>query len=383
MTRHQTAIAIAGAAETELGALPQLSEMDLRADAARRALADAGLTFADVDGITSAVESPIDVAHYLGVKPTWYDGTSVGGCSFLVHVRHAAAAIRAGLCTTVLVLHGESGRSKVGRQPRTFYPDSMRGQFEIAYGSGLPPSTFTLPALRFMHETGTTHEQLAEVVVAQSHWAEGNPRASRKKRLTVEEVMNAPMIAYPFTKLECCVVTDGGGALVITSVERARDLKTANKPVYLLGAGESCDSPLISVMDDMSHSQGFRRSSQAAFKEAGIAHKDVDHLMIYDAFAHLPLFGLEDLGFVGRGEAGAFIQAGHTRPGGTLPMNTNGGGILYTHTGMYGMFAILEAVRQLRGEAYRQVEGVRRSFVQGVGGMFTASASLVLSTELH
>ncbi|SPB14585.1 thiolase [Caballeronia novacaledonica] len=383
MTRNQTAIAIAGAAETDLGALPDLSEMDLRADAARRALADAGLTFADVDGITSAVESPIDVAHYLGVKPTWYDGTSVGGCSFLVHVRHAAAAIRAGQCSTVLVLHGESGRSKVGRAPRAYYPDSIRGQFEIGYGSGLPPSTFTLPALRFMQETGTTHEQLAEVVVAQSHWAEGNPRASRKKRLTVDEVMNAPMIAYPFTKLECCVVTDGGGALVITSAGRARDLRRADKPVYLLGAGESCDSPLISMMDDMTRSRGFRRSSQAAFTEAGITHADVDHLMIYDAFAHLPLFGLEDLGFVGRGEAGAFIEAGHTRPGGKLPMNTNGGGILYTHTGMYGMFAILEAVRQLRGEAYRQVEGVRRSFVQGVGGMFSASASLVLSSELH
>lgn len=383
MTRHQTAIAIAGAAETDLGALPHLSEMDLRADAARRALADAGLTLADVDGITSAVDSPLDVAHYLGITPAWYDGTSVGGCSFLVHVRHAAAAIRAGLCTTVLVLHGESGRSKVGRPPRVIYPDSMRGQFEMPYGSGMPPNTFTLPALRFMHETGTTHEQLAEVVAAQSHWAEGNPRASRNKRLTAEDVMASPMIAYPFHKLQCCVVTDGGGALVITSAERARDLRRADTPVYVLGSGEACDSPLISMMDDMTRSKAFRLSSRAAFAEAGITHADVDHLMIYDAFAHLPLFGLEDLGFVGRGEAGAFVADGHTRPGGKLPMNTNGGGILYTHTGMYGMFAILEAVRQLRGEAFRQVPDVRTSFVQGVGGMFTAAAALVLSTERH
>jgi acetyl-CoA acetyltransferase len=375
-------IAFAGAAETELGALPQFSELDLRADAAHRALADAGLTLADVDGITSAVESPIDVAHYLGITPSWYDGTSVGGCSFLVHVRHAAAAIRAGLCTTVLVLHGESGRSRVGSIPRARPPYGMLGQFELPYGAFAPPNMFTMPVMRYLHETGTTHEQLAEVVVAQSHWAAGNPRASRNKLLTVKDVMDSPLIAYPFHKLECCVVTDGGGAIVITTAERARNLKRANSPVYLLGSGEACDSPMVSMMDDPTSSKGFRLASRAAFAEAGIKHADVDHLMIYDAFAHLPLYGLEDMGFVGRGEAGAFIQAGHTRPGGKLPLNTNGGGILYTHTGMYGMFAIQEAVRQLRGEAYKQVAGVKTSVVQGVGGMFTAAATLVLSNQL-
>ncbi|MBK8766504.1 MAG: thiolase [Burkholderiaceae bacterium] len=375
-------IAFAGAAETELGALPQFSELDLRADAAHRALADAGLTLADVDGITSAVESPIDVAHYLGITPSWYDGTSVGGCSFLVHVRHAAAAIRAGLCTTVLVLHGESGRSRVGSIPRARPAYGMLGQFELPYGAFAPPNMFTMPVMRYLHETGTTHEQLAEVVVAQSHWAAGNPRASRNKLLTVKDVMDSPLIAYPFHKLECCVVTDGGGAIVITTAERARNLKRADSPVYLLGSGEACDSPMVSMMDDPTSSKGFRLASRAAFAEAGIKHADVDHLMIYDAFAHLPLYGLEDMGFVGRGEAGAFIQAGHTRPGGKLPLNTNGGGILYTHTGMYGMFAIQEAVRQLRGEAYKQVSGVKTSVVQGVGGMFTAAATLVLSNQL-
>ena len=374
-------IAFAGAAETELGALPHLSELDLRADAAHRALADAGLTLADVDGITSAVESPIDVAHYLGITPSWYDGTSVGGCSFLVHVRHAAAAIRAGLCTTVLVLHGESGRSRVGSIPRNRPAYGMLGQFELPYGAFAPPNMFTLPVMRYLHETGTTHEQLAEVVVAQSHWAAGNPRASRNKLLTVQDVMASPLIAYPFHKLECCVVTDGGGAIVITTAERARNLRRADSPVYLLGSGEACDSPMVSMMADPTSSKGFRLSSRAAFAQAGITHADVDHLMIYDAFAHLPLYGLEDMGFVGRGEAGAFIQAGHTRPGGKLPLNTNGGGILYTHTGMYGMFAIQEAIRQLRGEAYRQVADVKTSVVQGVGGMFTAAATLVLSNQ--
>lgn len=378
---HRMDIAIAGAAETELGALPHLSEMDLRLDAARRALADAGLDFADVDGVTSAVDSPIDVAHYLGIEPRWYDGTSVGGCSFMVHVRHAAAAIRAGLCSTVLVLHGQSGRSRVGWVPRPAAPYTMLGQFETPYGVMAPPHFFTLPALRFMKEHGISHEQLAEVVVAQSHWAEGNPRASRKKRLSTQEVMAAPMICYPFTKLECCVVTDGGGALVITSGERARDLRRGPSPVYLLGSGEACDSPLVSMMDDFASSKAFRRSSRDAFAEAGITTADVDHLMVYDAFAHVPLYGLQDLGFVEPGEAASFIAEGHTRPGGRLPMNTNGGGILYTHTGMYGMFAILEAVRQLRGEAFRQVESVRTSVVQGVGGFFTAASTLVLSNE--
>lgn len=374
-------IAIAGAAETDLGALPHMSELDLRADAAYRALADAGLTIADVDGITSATESPIDVAHYLGITPSWYDGTSVGGCSFLVHVRHAAAAIRAGLCTTVLVLHGESGRSQVGRPPRVRPASSMLGQFELPYGAFAPPNMFTLPVMRYLKDTGTTHEQLAEVVVAQSHWAAGNPRASRNKLLTVQDVMASPLIAYPFHKLECCVVTDGGGALVITSADRARNLRNAKRPVYLLGSGEACDSPMVSLMDDMTSSKGFKRASKQAFEESGIKHADVDHLMIYDAFAHLPLYGLEDLGFCKPGEAAHFIWERNTAPGGKLPLNTNGGGLSYTHTGMYGMFALQESVRQMRGTADAQIKGAKVSVCHGVGGMFAASGTIVFGNE--
>ena len=374
-------IAFAGAAETELGALPQFSELDLRADAAHRALADAGLTLADVDGITSAVESPIDVAHYLGITPSWYDGTSVGGCSFLVHVRHAAAAIRAGLCTTVLVLHGESGRSRVGSIPRARPPYGMLGQFELPYGAFAPPNMFTMPVMRYLHETGTTHEQLAEVVVAQSHWAAGNPRASRNKLLTVKDVMDSPLIAYPFHKLECCVVTDGGGAIVITTAERARNLKRADSPVYLLGSGEACDSPMVSMMDDPTSSKGFRLASRAAFAEAGIKHADVDHLMIYDAFAHLPLYGLEDLGFVKPGEAKDFVRERNTAIGGKLPMNTNGGGLSYMHSGMYGMYALMESVRQMRGTAAAQVDGAKISVCQGVGGMFAAAGTVIFGNE--
>jgi acetyl-CoA acetyltransferase len=181
--------------------------------------------------------------------------------------------------------------------------------------------------------------------------------------------------------LECCLVTDGGGALVVTSADRARAMDLPQPPVFLLGTGESSETPMVSQMEDLTTSRAFRVASRQAFAEAGIHHADVDHLMIYDAFAHLPIYGLEDLGFVGRGEAGAFIEEGRTAPGGELPLNTNGGGLSYTHTGMYGMFAIQESVRQLRGTAPAQVPGVEVSVAHGVGGMFGASGTLILTNQ--
>ncbi|MEV5560932.1 thiolase [Nonomuraea wenchangensis] len=369
-------VVIAGAAETdEVGRLPHHSTLQLHLEAARNALADAGLTKDDIDGVaTVGTPGPIQVAHALGITPAWLDGTGVGGSSFLFHVRHAAAAIRAGLCHTVLITHGESGRSRVGAGRYGMGPDSLLGQFEVPYGVVGPPTSFTITALRYMKETGLTHEQLAEVAVAQRRWSHLNPRAMFRDLITVEDVFASRMVAYPFHLLECCLVTDGGGALVVTSAERAR-----RSPVHLLGSGESAESPIISQMEDFTTSKAFRRSGEAAFAEAKITHEDVDHLMVYDAFAHVPIYGLEDLGFVGWGEAGAFIAEGHTSPGGRLPMNTNGGGLSYTHTGMYGMFAIQEAVRQLRGEAVEQLPKADISFVQGVGMFFAAAGSLVLS----
>jgi acetyl-CoA acetyltransferase len=288
------------------------------------------------------------------------------------------AAIRAGLCTTVLITHGESGRSRIDPPAMARGPQSLAGQFEAPYGVFGPPTSFTIPALRFLEETGTTHEQLAEVAVAQRRWSHRNPRAAMRDLITVDDVFASRLIAWPFHLLMCCLVTDGGGALVVTSRERA-EARGSDKPlVRVLGAGEAADAPMISQMPDFTSSGAFRRSSSAAFAEAGITPADVDHLMIYDAFAHVPLYGLEDMGFVGRGEAGAFLAEGHTSPGGRLPLNTNGGGLSYTHTGMYGMFAIQESVRQLRGEAAAQVDGVERSVVLGNGGMFMSAATLVL-----
>jgi acetyl-CoA acetyltransferase len=219
-----------------------------------------------------------------------------------------------------------------------------------------------------MKKYGLTHEQLASVAVAQRAWAGRNPRAMYRDPITVEDVLNSRIISYPLHLLECCLVTDGGGALVVTSAERARDLR--KPPVYVLGSGESSESPMISQMADFTSSAAFRRSSAAAFAEAGIGPSDVDHVMIYDAFAHVPIYGLEDMGFCKPGEAGGFIADGNTMPGGSLPLNT--------HTGMYGMFLLQESVRQVRGEAAAQVPGVEVSMALGNGGMFMSSGALLL-----
>jgi len=371
-------IAIVGAAETtDLGVIPHLSQIQLHADAALNALRDAALKPTDIDGVACAGEVPTNIAHYLGIVPKWVDGTSVGGCSFMLHVRHAAAAISAGLCTTVLITHGESGRSRIGALPRTIPPASLQGQFEAPYGIFGPPTMFTIPVLRYMKTYGITEAQLATVSVVQREWAARNPRAMMKDPITVEDVLDSRMIAYPFRLLMCCLVTDGGGALILTSADRARDFP--QKPVYILGTGESVESPMVSQMADFTSSRAFRVAGTQAFDSAGIRHSDVDHLMIYDAFAHLPLYGLEDLGFVGRGEAAAFIAERNTAFGGKLPLNTNGGGLSYTHTGMYGMFALQETVRQVRGTAAAQVRDVEVAVCHGVGGMFAASGTIVMA----
>ena len=381
--------AIVGASETtELGSIPDKTAFQLHIDASVNAINDCGIDKNEIDGIATTM-SPAALAHYLGIVPKWIDNTQVGGTSFLVHVRHAAAAIASGLCETVLVAMAESGRNRVGEQTGRIgdvtsmsggrRDSSFPGQFESIYGIAGPTTQFGMGVLRYMKETGLTHEQLASVPVAQRKWANKVPRAMYGDIITIEDVLNSRMICYPFHLLECCLVTDGGGALIITSADRAKDFPT--KPVYVIGTGESVESPVVSQMYDLTTSAAFKTSSKKAFEEAGVTHDDVDHLMVYDAFAHLPIYGLEDLGFVKRGEAGSFIEEGNTSPGGKLPMNTNGGGLSYTHSGMYGMYAIQESIRQVRGEAAHQVDGVKTSFCQGVGGMFMAAGSLVFTNE--
>lgn len=375
--------AIVGAAETtRMGVVPDMSQIQLHADAALNALHDAGLKPKDIDGIATAGEDVVALSHYLGIEPTWMDGTIVGGCSFMMHVRHATAAIESGLCSTVLITHGESAKSRL---PAPFVPwppapTGYVGQFEAPFGTFGAPTMFTIPVLRYLHTYGISREQLAMVPVIQREWAAKNPRAFFKDPLTVEDVLSARMIAYPFTLPMCCPQTDGGGALIVTSAARAKDFPT--RPVYVIGTGEAREVPMISQMEDFTTSKAFRKSGKAAFAEAGISHSDVDHLMIYDAFAHLPLYGLEDLGFCKPGEAADFICDRNTAPGGKLPVNTNGGGLSYMHSGMYGMYALQEGVRQMRGVAPAQVADVEISVVHGVGGMFGASSTVVLSNSV-
>ena len=377
---QKNSVAVVGAAETtKLGKIPDVSVIGLHADAALNAMADAGLTPADIDGVATAGISPVELAHYLGIKPTYADGTSVGGCSFMLHVRHAAAAIAAGHAKTILITHGESGRSRVGAGGFGRAPSSLMGQFEMPFGPVGPPTMFTVPVLRYMKTYGVTEEDLATVSVIQREWAAKNPRASFKDPITVDDVLNSPMIAWPYRMLMCCLVTDGGGALILTSADRAKDFP--NKPVYVLGTGESVETPMVSQMYDFTSSTAFKISGAKAFEDAGIKHSDVDHLMIYDAFAHLPLYGLEDLGFVKPGEAKDFIKERNTAIGGKLPVNTNGGGLSYMHSGMYGMYALQESVRQMRGTAAAQIEGAKISVAHGVGGMFASSGTVIFTNE--
>ncbi len=373
-------IAVVGAAETtEMGKIPNTSIIGLHADAALNAMADAGISANEIDGIATAGISPVDLAHYLGITPTYADGTSVGGCSFMLHVRHAAAAINEGLCTTVLITHGESGRSGVGAGGRGSNRSVLSSQFEAPYGPVGPPTLFTIPWSRYAHVYGASSEDLARVAVTQRAWAARNPRAKFQDPLSMDEVLDATMIATPFTKLMCCLVTDGGGALILTSADRVDEF--AGKPAFILGTGESVETPMVSQMEDFTSSRAFRVAGKKAFDEAEITPADVDHLMIYDAFAHLPIFGLEDLGFVGKGEAPGFIADGNTAIGGSLPLNTNGGGLSYMHSGMYGMYALQESVRQVRGIAPAQVDDVAISVAHGVGGMFAASGTIVFGAD--
>ena len=373
-------VAVVGAAETtQLGTIPDLSQIQLHADAALNAMADAGLSAKDIDGIATAGSRPTELAHYLGITPTWVDGTAVGGCSFMLHVRHAVAALTTGQCSTVLITHGESGRSRVGRDGFARASASLSGQFEMPFGPMGPPTLFTLPVLRYMKDYAMSHEQLAMVAVVQRQWASMNPRASFQDPITVDDVLASKMIAYPFHLLECCLVTDGGGALILTRAERAKDFP--QPPVYIQGSGESVETPMISQMQDLTSSRAFAVAGPAAMADAKISHGDVDHLMVYDAFAHLPIYGLEDLGFCKRGEAADFIWEQNTAPGGSLPMNTNGGGLSYMHSGMYGMYAMQESVRQVRGTAAAQVDNVNISLCLGVGGMFGAAGCVVFAKE--
>jgi acetyl-CoA acetyltransferase len=372
--------AIVGAAESDIGQVgPGFNVIDLMAQGITRALDDCGLGLKDVDGLISSCTqsrtSPLNLAEYLGMSPSYIDGTIIGGSSFMFHIQHAMAALQLGLCEVCVIAYGSTQRS-IGRQNA-----SVReiNPYETPYRPFLPSTAYALAASRHMHDFGTTREQLAEVAVAARQWALKNPVAWEKKPLTVEEVLAARMVSYPFTVRDICLVTDGGGAIVLVGPERAKSLR--KKPVYVLGQGQQITHANISSMPDLTVS-GALESGRQAYAMAGLAAKDIDVLELYDAFTLNTILFLEDLGFCKKGEGGSFVSGGRIAPGGALPVNTNGGGLSYCHPGMYGLFLLIEAVRQLRGECGdRQVAGAETAIAHGNGGVLSSQSTVILGSE--
>lgn len=378
-------VAIVGASEADrIGIVPDKSVLALQAEASLNALADAGLKPKDVDGLfvgASGSFAANQLGEYLGITPRYMDGTTVGGCSFIMMVEHAMLALNAGIINVAMIVHGESGKSRVGAPSVLTPPDSNVGQYELPFGTFGPPTTFSIPATRHMHRYGTKREAFAEVAVATRKWAAMHPKALMKDPLTIDDVMNARMICWPFTLLMCCLVTDAGGAIVLTRADRAKHLR--QPPVYVLGTGEATEHAMVSMMGDMTSSAAARISGKAAFEMAGVRHSDIQVAELYDAFAFTPMSALEDLGFCKPGESGDFVSGQRTAPGGAFPMNTNGGGLSYTHSGMYGMYTLIELTRQLRGECgERQVNGAQVGIAHGPGGMFASAGTLIAGSVI-
>lgn len=371
--------ALVGVAESDLGRVaPGLSPIDLMAQGVARALADCGLALKDVDGVFCATAqsrlSVLALCEYLRIDPPFLGSTIVGGSSFEYHVAHAMSAIAAGLCTVAVIAYGSTQRS-IGRgqaSVREFNP------YESPFKPFLPASAYALAASRHMHQYGTTREQMAAVAVAAREWALLNPAAWEKQPLTIADVLSARMVSHPFTVRDCCLVTDGGGAVVVTSAERARSLR--KPPVYVLGCGQSVTHASISSMPDLTVT-GAVRSGQAAYNMARLGPSDVAVAELYDAFTINTILFLEDLGFCKKGEGGAFVADGRIGPKGSLAVNTNGGGLSYCHPGMYGLLLLIEAVRQLRGECgERQVRPCDVAIAHGNGGVLSSQATVILGS---
>jgi len=373
-------VAVVGVAESDLGQVaPNTSIVDLMAQATMRALDDCGLKLSDIDAVLGSASQSRYAApalcEYLNIHPKFFDGTMIGGSSFMSHLAHAQMAIEAGMCEVALIAYGSTQRtvSRAAASPREYNP------YETPYRPILPISAYAMAAARHMHQYGTTREQLAEVAVAARQWALKNPKAWEKEPLTIDQVLNARIVSYPFTVRDCCLVVDGGGAVILTSAKRAKTLK--KKPAYVLGVGEALSHLTISNMADLTVTAAAQSGPQA-FKMAGVKHSDIDMLSLYDAFTITPILFLEDLGFVPKGEGGRFVQGGTIAPGGKLAVNTSGGGLSYCHPGMYGLLVMIEAVRQIRGECGdRQVKNCDVTLAHGNGGVLSSQCTVVFGSE--
>ncbi len=390
MTARSRRVAVVGVSLSDCGRLDETTPYALHAQAARRALADAGLGREVVDGFASAglgTLAPVEVAEYLGLRPTWVDSTSVGGSTWEVMAAHAADAIAGGHARAVLLVYGSTARADVRAGRRTgnlSFGSRGPSQFEVPYGHTLI-AKYAMAARRHMIEHGTTIEQLAQVAVQARANAALNPEAMFRDPITVDDVLSGPVIAEPFTKLHCCLRSDGGAAVLLAAEEVVRDCRTA--PVWILGTGEHLSHSALSEWPDFTTGPA-AVSGRLAFERAGVRPEEIDFAEIYDAFTYMTLVTLEDLGFCGKGEGGAFVEKGRLLVrGGELPVNTDGGGLSAQHPGMRGLFLLVEAVRQLRGEGgERQVrcragDLPRLGVASATGGWFCSSGTLVLGRD--
>ncbi|MCA0962059.1 thiolase [Salipiger bermudensis] len=371
--------AIVGMATAGIGEAPGFSAMELLGQAAVKAVADAGLKMQDIDGVFAATSShafpTMSVVEYLGLRPRFFDGTNVGGSSFEMHLLQATLALEAGLCDAALICYGSNQRTAGGRLVSMSEPQ----WHETPYKPRHPITAYGLATSRHMAEFGTTREDLAEVALAARGWANLNPEAFARGPLSKDEVMSARMISDPLTKSDCCLVTDGAAACVLVRADRAKDLP--GKPVYFMGAGGANYHRSIVAMPDLTTTAA-AESGPRAMEMAGVSQKDIDVVMLYDAFTINTILFLEDLGFCPKGEGGRFVQDGRIAPGGELAVNTNGGGLSCVHPGMYGLFLIAEAVAQIRGEAgERQKDDCTVALCHGNGGTLSSQCTAILGSE--
>ena len=377
--------AIVGVGQAGIGEAHGFTAMEILAQAGTQAVADAGLTMQDIDGLATCSSAAsmwaLPVAEYLGLRPQFIDSTMLGGSSFIAHLMPAMLALESGQCNAVLVCYGST--QKTGSFSRKGMTEAFKLvdplPYEHPYSPMLPPTAYALAASRHMDEFGTTREQLAEVAVAARRWAQLNPEAYMRDPLSIDDVLNARMISTPLTVRDCCLVTDGAGAFVLMRADRAKAQK--KKPVYVLGNATAVWNRQISSMENLTVTSA-SESGQRAFAMAGLQPSDVDVVGLYDAFTINTLLFLEDLGFCKKGEAGAFVQNGGIAPGGRLPVNTNGGGLSCVHPGMYGIFLVIEAVRQLRGECgERQVKDAKIALAHGNGGTLSSQSTALFGLE--
>ncbi|GAA3748982.1 thiolase [Leifsonia bigeumensis] len=379
MTETGREVYISGVAEAPLGEVRDHSELSMIALAAREALAEAGLRLSDVDGLFvnyMGEEGSVQVGEYLGIQPSYADSSDLGGAAFVAFLGHASAALQTGRCKVALVVYASRQRTRASRRLNHWNDKAVSPQFEQPFGLPAPLGQFGLLAARHQYEYGTTSEQLASVAVAARQWARLNPKAWSRDPLTVEDVLASRMICEPLHRLDCCLVTDGGGAIVLTTADRARD--AARVPIHVAGTGESHRQWHIPQLPGLSSSPG-AAAAETALHRAGVTPADIDVFEPYDASTISVLLALEDVGFCSRGEAGRFVEAGNLGPAGSLPSMTSGGGLSYCHPGALGLLLVVEAVRQLRGEAGpRQVPDARIGLVHGIGGLFSTAATAVL-----